>query len=89
MTDIHATAEAPLKPYDAYLSERKIAARLNISFARWESNRASFERAGLPRRDPLAGDKRWWPSVKAFFDRRNGLGPGRTPRAFDGPEHFK
>ena len=28
---------------------------------------------GFPRKQPAAGDRRYWPAVKAYFDKMNGL----------------
>lgn len=28
---------------------------------------------GFPRKQPLFGDRRYWPAVKAWLDKRNGL----------------
>lgn len=30
-------------------------------------------RSGFPKKQPLWGNRRYWPAVKAYFDRANGL----------------
>jgi hypothetical protein len=40
--------------------------------AEWKGMATVLERKGLPAIDPQAG-RRYWPAVKAFFDRRAGL----------------
>jgi len=71
-----------------YLTEGEIAARLGVSAAEWRAIAEALEKAGLPRRDPVFSGRRYWPSVKAFLDRRNGLLHGSTPIARDGEEHL-
>lgn len=40
--------------------------------------------SGFPKKQPLWGDRRYWPAVQSFFDRLNGMRPRqdneRTPR---------
>lgn len=38
---------------------------------------------GFPRKDKLL-DRRYWPAVKAYFDRQNGLIMGAPPQIFRG-----
>jgi len=33
---------------------------------------------GFPRKQPLFGDRRYWPAVKAWLDKRNGLPTAST-----------
>lgn len=64
-------------PY--YLSDRQIAAQLGISYPTWLKSVAELEKAGLPLRDPALGNKRHWPAVCAFLDRRVGYDTGKQP----------
>jgi hypothetical protein len=34
-------------------------------------------KSGFPQKDALFGNKRYWPAVRAWFDRYNRLTPGR------------
>jgi hypothetical protein len=54
----------------------------------WRDRAKILERRGLPQIDPLMGG-RYWPAVRAFFDRLNGLTDRRIPTRPDGPENFK
>ena len=38
----------------------------------WTSAADVLERHGLPKRDPLFGNRRFWPAVEAFIHRWNG-----------------
>ncbi|MDQ2080518.1 hypothetical protein RA307_10025 [Xanthobacteraceae bacterium Astr-EGSB] len=53
-------------------SEAEIARRLSQDPIDWRAKAIVLERSGLPRIDPLMGG-RYWPAVKAFFDRLYGL----------------
>jgi hypothetical protein len=69
-----------------YKSEREIAALvLGPDAGRWPSLAAIWEREGLPTIDTMAG-MRFWPAVRAFFDRRHGLMQGHVPARADGDE---
>lgn len=76
----------PAKAYDAqglYLTEAEIARRLGISEDRWRETRRVLEREGLPSRDPLFSNKRFWPAVQTFLMRRYGMS-GSTVHSPDG-----
>jgi hypothetical protein len=68
-----------------YLTDGEIAARVfgraPNALEQWKIMAAAFERKGLPRPERLAGDRRYWPAVKAFLDRRAGLTPTLVPEA--------
>lgn len=70
-----------------YPSEREIAvAVLGPKRApEWQSIAMLFERQGLPRISPLTG-ARYWPAVKAWLDRYNGVGNMEAPLQPDGIE---
>ena len=53
----------------------------------WRDRAIILERKGLPQIDPVMGG-RYWPAVRAFFDRLNGLTDKRVPAKADGPENF-
>lgn len=56
-----------------YLTDAEIARRIGQQPAEWQATAALLEKDGLPRPDPLFGDRRYWPAVVAFLDARNGL----------------
>jgi len=69
-----------------YKSERDIAVLvLGPDADRWPGLAAVWEREGLPTIDTMAG-MRFWPAVRAFFDRRHGLIQGNIPARADGDE---
>lgn len=53
----------------------------------WKVIAQSLEFQGLPRVDPVFGG-RYWPAVKAWFDRRAGIGTMTVPAAPDGKEDW-
>lgn len=59
--------DAPL-----FLTDAEIAARLPMTTPAWEAAATVLERDGLPRRDPLFGDRRCWPAVRDFLLARAG-----------------
>lgn len=75
-------------PIGLYVSDGEIAALLGIGETKWKANAQVLEHEGLPRRDPLFCHRRYWPAVKAFFDRRNGIGSDYAPRQPDGEENW-
>lgn len=81
-----------------YASEEKIARRVlgEGKVKQWASLVPTLEREGLPRVDPLFGG-RFWPAVRAFFERRHGVSRERrhgvrreqVPSSADGEEVWK
>lgn len=61
-----------------YLTDEQVAERIGVGVEKWRENARVLEAQGLPKRDRLFCSRRYWPAVKAFLDRRNGLG-GRSP----------
>ena len=53
----------------------------------WQGIAIVLERQGLPKPDPMMGG-RYWPAVKAFFDRRHRLSDSIGPSANDGEENW-
>jgi hypothetical protein len=70
-----------------FLTEGQIAEKFEISAAEWKAIAAVLERSGLPTPDPLFGNRRYWPAVRAFLDRRAGVSRN-GPLSVDGPEHW-
>jgi hypothetical protein len=71
-----------------YKTEVEIARLLGIGEKRWRAAASILERAGLPQGDPLFAGRRYWPAVKAFLDRRHGLGSSSSSLQPDGEENF-
>ena len=55
--------------------------------AEWKALAVVLERQGLPRVDPAFG-ARYWPAVKAWLDRRAGIGSMTVPATPDGKENW-
>ena len=71
-----------------FLTEGEIALRVGVSALDWQAAAHVLERSGLPRPDPLLGQRRYWPSVRAFLDRRAGMAQSPAPLTRDGEEHW-
>lgn len=72
-------AAMPLFPDEAVIA----TAVLGNDAALWPSIALSLERKGLPKAHPVVG-KRYWPAVRAWFDKEHGI--GRAPHTPDGDE---
>lgn len=71
-----------------YLTDHQIARRLGLAQSRWADIAHKLSRQGLPAADPLFDDRRYWPAVVAFLDRRNGVGTPSLSLVPDGEENF-
>ena len=73
-----------------YLTEARIAEKIGVSVDEWRATALVLEGQGLPKRDPLFSNRRYWPACKAFLDRRYNLGPqsGEGIPALDGEERW-
>ena len=75
-----------------YKSEAEIAKLVGVPIEQWRAMASVWDRQGLPPID-LQTDKRYWPAVKAFLDRRHGLGQdsivGFAPDGEEHPEHAR
>jgi hypothetical protein len=75
-----------------FLSDAEIATRLGLKKEEVAERLTVLERQGFPRRDPMFHDRRYWPAVREFLDRRAGLRPdaggGALPLQPDGKENW-
>lgn len=73
-----------------YVTEAEIAKILDMTVDDWRDTAAVLEKRGLPSKNPLFGDRRYWPAVRAFLDRREGVGAqsGQGIPARDGEERW-
>ena len=76
------------RPDPIYLTEGQIAQRVGMTALEWQAVARTLERSGLPLRDPLFGDRRHWPAVRAWLDRRAGIVPNAPVIAQDGEENW-
>ncbi|MGO7036070.1 winged helix-turn-helix domain-containing protein [Rhizobium ruizarguesonis] len=56
-----------------YVTDAECAARIGLPTQDFKDTLPALERAGFPTKDPLFNNKRYWPAVRAFLDKRNGL----------------
>ncbi len=66
------SAESTIRKQGLFPCEAEIARRLSQTPVEWAAKAKVLERDGMPKIDPVMGG-RFWPAVKAFFDRRYGL----------------
>ncbi len=60
--------------YPLFVTEEEAARRIGISVGTFRRLRPMLERQGMPQRNPLFANRRYWPAVRAWFDRREGVG---------------
>ena len=53
-----------------FLPDKQIAQLLGIGEKTWRAVAQQLERQGLPKPDPSFANRRYWPAVRAFLDRR-------------------
>ena len=57
-----------------YLSDAELIRRLGVPEKHMRKILPGLEsKYGFPRKQPLFGDRRYWPAVKAWLDKRNGI----------------
>ena len=71
-----------------FLTEGEIALKVGVSALDWQAAAPVLEKSGLPRPDPLFGQRRYWPAVRAFLDRRAGMAQTLAPLTRDGEENW-
>ncbi len=70
-----------------FVTDTEIAARWGVNTKIAKVAIAAFSMNGFPPRDPLMGNRRYWPAVVAFMRARYGM--GEKPRGIDGQDHFE
>lgn len=71
-----------------YVSDAELCRRLGVGERTARVAIRELERnRGFPRKDPLFGERRYWPAVKAFLDRRSGISIV-APLPPDGQENY-
>jgi hypothetical protein len=71
-----------------FLTEGEIALKVGVCALDWQAASHVLEKSGLPRPDPLFGQRRYWPAVRAFLDRRAGMAQSLAPLTRDGEENW-
>jgi hypothetical protein len=64
-----------------YLLDSELIRRLGVPEKTMRGILPALEtKYGFPRKQPLFGGRRYWPAVKAWLDKHNGLPADATPR---------
>jgi hypothetical protein len=71
-----------------YKTDQEIAAIVGVCKEKFSAIAKVLERDGFPRKDPQFSQKRYFPAVKAWLDRRHGLGPLLALGEPDGKENW-
>lgn len=75
-----------------FVTEAECADRIGLSTEQFKIALPAAIKGGFPAPDPLFANRRYWPAVKAWLDRRYGLGDDSTLRGLpglDGVENWK
>ncbi|MCW0016258.1 winged helix-turn-helix domain-containing protein [Rhizobium sp. BT-226] len=76
-----------------FVTDAECAARIGLPTQDFKDALPALERTGFPPKDPLFNNKRYWPAIQAFLDKRSGLAssfqrrnPAPLKEAAKGPE---
>ncbi len=76
-----------------FVTEAECAERIGISTDEFKRIVSELDRQGFPMKDPLFANRRYWPAVKAWLDRRYGMakddGMIRALPGLDEPEPWR
>jgi len=64
-----------------FLTDAEIAPRVGMSTSDFVDAIPTLERSGFPLKDPPFNNRRYWPAIVAFLDRRAGLNSSFVRRA--------
>lgn len=56
-----------------YITDAQVAERIGLPTEDLKDMMPTLERSGFPLKDPLFNNRRYWPAIQAFLDKRNGL----------------
>lgn len=74
-----------------FVSEAQCAERMGLTTEQLKQALLAVSKAGFPPPDPSFANRRYWPAVKAWLDRRYGLYHGNAtiaPPGLDGTENW-
>lgn len=69
-------AERQDEPVGLYITDTELYRRLGLPRDKARVTIDSLDKngaSGFPKKQPLFGNRRYWPAVKAFLDRLNGI----------------
>lgn len=74
-----------------FVTEAQCAERLGLSLEQFKTASLAAAKSGFPMPDPLFANRRYWPAVRAWCDRRYGMAGGNvhSPYAPDEQEPWK
>ncbi|RVG92106.1 winged helix-turn-helix domain-containing protein [Sinorhizobium meliloti] len=75
-----------------FVTEAQCAERMGLTTEQFNLALPAARKAGFPSPDPLFANRRYWPAVKAWLDRRydlNQVGDMTAPPGLDGPENWE
>jgi hypothetical protein len=78
----------PDQSHQLFITDGEIAKRVGLSFAEWVMIAGALEKSGLPLPDPLFKNRRYWPAVRLYLDRRAGIRQDNSPLVRDGEENW-
>lgn len=81
-------ARMPLYPSEERIVEELFGDAASDMMKSWRETAIILERNGLPKKDPLFGNRRYWPSVRRWLDFHNGITSEPGTQAPDGPERW-
>lgn len=79
------------KSTDLFVTEAECAERMGLSTEQFKMALPAAAKAGFPMPDQLFANRRYWPAVKAWLDRRYGLNQPSaiaSPPGLDGNENW-
>ncbi|NRP19908.1 hypothetical protein LPJGGPFB_03166 [Ensifer adhaerens] len=62
-----------------FVTEAQCAERLGLSLDQFKMALLAASKSGFPMPDPLFANRRYWPAVKSWCDRRYGINGSSTP----------
>ena len=74
-----------------FVTQAECAERIGLSTDDFKSIVSTLEKSGFPLPDPVFKNRRYWPAVRGWLDRRYGIGCSATdgPYPPDGVERWK
>ncbi|RNL46362.1 winged helix-turn-helix domain-containing protein [Ochrobactrum sp. MH181795] len=76
-------------PEKLFMTDAEVAKAIGLPTNEFKATAIALQRSGFPVPDPVFNNRRYWPAVKAYLDRRYGLG-GQTEKLTnpDGQENW-
>ncbi|UXS96699.1 winged helix-turn-helix domain-containing protein [Agrobacterium tumefaciens] len=75
-----------------FVTEAQCAERLGLSLDQFKMALLTADKSGFPMKDPLFANRRYWPAVRIWLERRYGIGEERGQigiPVLDGKENWR